>query len=55
MLRSAIYGHRIGLVFLVFFAISLGRMVIPSPKIVTNLPRTYEAIPYEEEPYRFRG
>ena len=28
-----------------FFVISLGRVVIPSPQVVINLPETYENLP----------
>ena len=28
-----------------FFVISLGRVVVPSPKIVKNLPGTYDNLP----------
>ena len=34
-------------------AISLGVMVALSPKVAINLPRTYEKLHCEEEPYRF--
>ena len=34
----------------------LGRpLVVPSLKIVINLPRTYEKLHNKEEPYRFSG
>ena len=35
--------------------ISLGTVVVPSPKIVINLPRTYEELPCKGESYRFSG
>ncbi len=35
-------------------AISLGRVVLPSPKIVINLPGTYEKVPCKGEPDRYR-
>ena len=34
-------------------AISHGRVEAHSPKIVTNLPRTYGKLPCKGEPYRF--
>ncbi len=34
-------------------AISLGRVVVPCPKIFINLPRTYVKLPCKGEPYRF--
>ena len=41
---------RLSIVVLKFFigVISLGRVEIPSPKIVINLPRTYEKLPVTE-------
>ena len=38
---------------LVFFVISLGRVVVPSRKIVKNLPGTYEKLPCKGKSYRF--
>ena len=35
------------------FVISFGRVVVPSPKIVINLPGTYEKLPCKGEPDRF--
>ena len=35
--------------------ISLERVVVPSPKIVKNLPRAYDWLPCKEEPFRFSG
>ena len=35
--------------------IFLGRMVVPSPKMVKNLPRTYEKLPIKEETFQFSG
>ena len=37
------------------FSNSLWRVVVPSPKIVINLPRTYEKLHCKGEPYRFGG
>ena len=34
-----------------FRAIHLGRVVVPSPKIVMNLPRTYEKLHCKGEPF----
>ena len=31
------------------------RVVVSSPQIVINLPRTYEKLHCKEEPYRFSG
>ena len=36
-------------------AISLGRVLVPSPKIVINLPGTYVKLPCKGEPDRFSG
>ncbi len=36
-------------------AISLGRMIKSSPKIVVNLAKTYEKLHCKGEPYRFSG
>ena len=36
-------------------AIFLGSDVVPSPKIVINLPMTYEKVLCKAEPNRFRG
>ena len=36
-------------------AISLGRVAVPSPKIIIKLPRTYEKLHCKGEPYRFSG
>ena len=36
-------------------AISLGRMVLPSPKMLINLYRTYEKLPRKGEPYPLNG
>ena len=41
--------------FKFFLAILLERVVLPSPKIVINLPRTYAKLPCKEEPYRLSG
>ena len=38
-----------------FFSISFGRVVVLSPKIIINLPRTYEKLLCKGEPYRFSG
>ena len=35
--------------------IYFGRVVVPSPKIVMNLPRTYQALHCKGEPYQFSG
>ena len=42
-------------IFFDFIVISLGRVVVPSPKIVINLPGTYEKLPCYGEPDRFSG
>ena len=57
MLRSAVpQKYSLGGVLNLFIlAISLGRVVIPFPKIVINLPRTYEKLPYKGEPDGFSG
>ena len=39
----------------IFFVISLGRVVLPSPKIFINLPGSYEKLPCQGEPDRFSG
>ena len=41
--------------YLLLGAISLGMVVVPSLKIVINLPRTYEKLPCKGEPYQFIG
>ncbi len=38
-----------------FFIFFLGRVVVRSPKIVINLPGTYEKLPCKGEPDRFSG
>ena len=42
-------------IFKYFLAISPWRLVISSPKLVINLPRTYEKLHCKGEPYRFSG
>ena len=37
------------------WVISLGRVVLPSPKIVINLPRTNEKVHYKGETHWFSG
>ena len=49
MLRSAVYQT----VF--FYAISLGRVVVPTTKIANNLPRTYKELHCKEKPYQLGG
>ena len=38
-----------------FFMTSLGRVVVPSPKIAIKLPRTFEKLHCKGESNRFRG
>ena len=47
------FQNVLGEVFFFLGTISPGRQVVPSPKIVINLPRTYNNIRCKEEPYRF--
>ncbi len=60
MLLSSLYNTflccvqvSIGIFFLFFFVISLGRVVVPSPKIAINLSGTYEKPPCKGESYWF--
>ena len=46
------------LFFILFFCsrvIYFGRVVVPSQKIVKNLPRTYKKLPCKDEPHQFSG
>ena len=38
-----------------FLGLNLGRVMVPLPKIVVNLPRNYEKLPCKEDPYQFSG
>ena len=55
MLRSAVSKKYPLGVALNFFIITLGSVLVPSPKIAINLPRTYEKPHCKREPYRFCG
>ena len=44
IVKKKFFGGR-GDFFFFLGAISLGRVVVPSPKIVINLPGTYEKLP----------
>ena len=60
MLRSAVYQEisktplcGASFIKLDFLAISFGRVVVPSNKIVINIPRTYEKLTCQREPNWF--
>ena len=55
MLRSAVYQkYPLGGTSY-FFAISLGRVVVPSPQITIKLPMTYEKLHCRVESYQLNG
>ena len=47
--------NKFGLGSIIFLGTILGRVVVPSSKIVINLPMTYEKLPCKGKPYQFSG